>query len=100
LPACTAALAGIPVHIVTVNDYLANRDARWMGPIYETLGVTVGIIVQGMDPDARRAAYSADVTYCTNKEIAFDYLKDQIVLKREAHRAQLQVERLYQKRRG
>ena len=97
LPACTAAFAGVPVHIVTVNDYLANRDARWMGPIYETLGVTVGIIVQGMDPDARRAAYSADVTYCTNKEIAFDYLKDQIVLKGEANRARLQVERLYQK---
>jgi len=56
LPACTAALAGLPVHIVTVNDYLATRDAEAMGPIYEALGLTVGVIVHGMDPQARRAA--------------------------------------------
>jgi preprotein translocase subunit SecA len=98
LPAVTAALAGIPVHIITVNDYLANRDAEWMGPIYAAFGLSVGVIVHGLDLDARRAAYNADVTYCTNKEIAFDYLKDRIVLGREAGRLQLEVERLYQER--
>ncbi|HLN87593.1 MAG TPA: hypothetical protein VK200_14050, partial [Candidatus Limnocylindrales bacterium] len=98
LAACTAALAGIPVHVVTVNDYLADRDAKWMGPIYSALGLSVATIVHGMDAEARRAAYRADVTYCTNKEIAFDYLKDRIVLGREANRVQLQVERLYEKR--
>lgn len=98
LPACAAALAGIPVHIITVNDYLAQRDAEWMGPIYRALGLSVGVVIHGMDAEARRAAYRADVTYCTNKEIAFDYLRDRIVLGREAERVQLQVERLYRQR--
>jgi len=98
LPAAAAALAGIPVHVITVNDYLADRDSRWMGPIYHLLGLKVGTIVHGMEPSARRAAYSAHVTYCTNKEVAFDYLKDRIVLGRESGRAGLQVERLYEKR--
>lgn len=98
LAAATAALAGIPVHVITVNDYLAGRDAQWMGPIYESLGLKVGTIVHGMDPDARRRAYRADVTYCTNKEVAFDYLKDRIVLGRETDRLQLQVERLYERK--
>jgi len=94
LPACTAALAGLPVHIVTVNDYLASRDAEWMGPIYRALGLTVGVIIHGMDPAARRAAYGCDVTYCTNKEIAFDYLRDRIVLRGDPGRIHLQLERL------
>jgi preprotein translocase subunit SecA len=98
LAACTVALAGIPVHIVTVNDYLATRDAEWMGPIYKSLGLSVATIVSGMDAEARRQAYAADVTYCTNKEIAFDYLKDRIVLGREANQLQLQAERLYEER--
>ena len=98
LPAVTAALAGVPVHIITVNDYLAKRDAEWMGPIYEALGLSVGVIIHGLDPDARRQAYRSDVTYCTNKEIAFDYLKDRIILGREAGRVQLEVERVYQDR--
>jgi preprotein translocase subunit SecA len=98
LAACTVALAGIPVHVVTVNDYLASRDAHWMGPIYDALGLSVATIVHGMDADARRAAYAAAVTYCTNKELAFDYLKDRIILGREANRVQLQVERLYEQR--
>jgi preprotein translocase subunit SecA len=98
LAACTVALAGIPVHVVTVNDYLADRDAQWMGPIYDAVGLSVATIVHGMDADARRTAYAAAVTYCTNKELAFDYLKDRIVLGREANRVQLQVERLYEKR--
>ena len=95
LPACTAALAGVPVHIVTVNDYLAERDAQWMKPIYEALGLTVGVIVHGLSPEARRAAYAADVTYCTNKELAFDYLRDRIVLGPRPSRVHLTLERLY-----
>ena len=95
LPACTAALAGVPVHVVTVNDYLAKRDATWMRPIYEGLGLTVGVIVHGMDAAARQAAYACDVTYCTNKEVAFDYLRDLTVLRGQPGRLQLQVERLH-----
>lgn len=95
LPACTAALAGMPVHIITVNDYLAARDTELMKPVYEALGLSVGTIVQGMSADARRRAYGCDVTYCTNKEIAFDYLKDRITLGQKRSRAQLQLERLY-----
>jgi preprotein translocase subunit SecA len=95
LPACTAALAGVPVHVVTVNDYLARRDAEWMGPIYEALGLSVGVIVHGMEPEARREAYGCDVTYCTNKELAFDYLKDRITLRDQPSRVRLQLERLY-----
>lgn len=94
LPACTAALAGIPVHVITVNDYLAHRDAEWMEPVYHALGLTVGVIMQGMDPATRHAAYACDITYCTNKEVAFDYLKDRIVLGRNAGRLHLQLERL------
>src|SRR4030095_9393614 len=96
-PAAAAALAGIPVHIITVTDYLTSRDADWMAPIYRALGLTVGTIVHGLDPADRRIAYGANVTYCTNKEVAFDYLKDRIVLGRDPDRARLQVERLYEK---
>src|SRR5262245_42747450 len=98
LPAATAALAGVPVHVITVNDYLTDRDAHWMGPIYRMLGLTVGTIVHGLEPAQRRAAYNANVTYCTNKEVAFDYLKDRIVLGHNSDRARLQVERLYEKK--
>jgi preprotein translocase subunit SecA len=76
LPACLNALAGKGVHIVTVNDYLARRDAEWMGPIYKTLGLTVGVIVHDLDDEQRRAAYGADITYGTNNEFGFDYLRD------------------------
>lgn len=95
LPACTLALAGVPVHIITVNDYLARRDAEWMDPIYRALGLTVGTIIHGMDPNARRAAYRCHVTYCTNKEVAFDYLRDRIVLWDRPSPVRLQLERLY-----
>lgn len=98
LPACAAALAGLPVHVITVNDYLAARDAEWMGPIYQTLGLTVGLITHGMDAEARRVAYSCDVTYCTNKEIVFDYLKDRIALRGGPSRMHLELERLYDER--
>jgi preprotein translocase subunit SecA len=98
LPACTAALAGIPVHIITVNDYLAERDTQWMEPIYRALGLRAGAIIHGMNPEAKRAAYRCDVTYCTNKEVAFDYLRDRIVLWDRPGEIRLQLERLYGER--
>ena len=76
MPLYLNALAGKGVHLVTVNDYLASRDAAWMGPIYQFLGMTVGVIIHGMDDDERRAAYHADITYGTNNEFGFDYLRD------------------------
>jgi preprotein translocase subunit SecA len=76
LPAYLNSLTGRGVHIVTVNDYLARRDAEWMGPIYKMLGLTVGVIVHDLDDAQRRAAYSADITYGTNNEFGFDYLRD------------------------
>jgi preprotein translocase subunit SecA len=78
-----ATLAGLPeraagkgVHVVTVNDYLAKRDAEWMGRVYRFLGLTVGVIVHGLTDDERRAAYACDITYGTNNEFGFDYLRD------------------------
>ena len=76
LPAYLNALTGLGVHIVTVNDYLARRDAEWMGPIYKMLGMTVGVIVHDLDDVQRRAAYGADITFGTNNEFGFDYLRD------------------------
>jgi preprotein translocase subunit SecA len=76
LPAALNALAGSGVHIVTVNDYLARRDAEWMSPLYRALGLSVGVIVHDLDDDQRRAAYGADITYGTNNEFGFDYLRD------------------------
>jgi preprotein translocase subunit SecA len=76
LPACLNALAGRGVHIVTVNDYLARRDAEWMSPLYRALGLSVGVIVHDLDDQQRRAAYHADITYGTNNEFGFDYLRD------------------------
>src|ERR1700739_94836 len=76
LPAYLNALAGRGVHIVTVNDYLARRDAEWMGPIYKMLGMTVGVMVNDLEDSQRRAAYGADITYGTNNEFGFDYLRD------------------------
>jgi preprotein translocase subunit SecA len=76
LPAYLNSLTGKGVHIVTVNDYLARRDAEWMGPIYKMLGLTVGVIVNDLDDAQRRAAYGADITYGTNNEFGFDYLRD------------------------
>src|SRR6201996_361392 len=76
LPCYLNALAGRGVHVVTVNDYLAKRDAEWMGKIYEFLGLSVGVIVHDLDDSQRRAAYAADITYGTNNEFGFDYLRD------------------------
>ena len=95
LPACAAALAGVPVHIVTVNDFLVMRDAAWMKPLYAFFGLRVGTITEGLAPDARRAAYGCDITYCTNKQLAFDYLKDRLMLGQESRRLHLQVEGLH-----
>lgn len=95
LPACAAALAGIPVHIVTVNDFLVMRDAAWMGPLYKFFGLTVGTITEGMSPEARRAAYACDITYCTNKQIVFDYLKDRLVVGRHKGDLHLRIEGLH-----
>ena len=80
IPACVAALSGEPVHIVTVNDYLALRDADWMEPVYNLLGLSVGRVASSVPHDERRAQYACDVTYCTNKELAFDYLRDRLRL--------------------
>lgn len=78
LAAGAMALMGRPVHVVTVNDYLAERDAEEMRPVYEALGLSVGLLQQGMDPAIRQRNYQADITYCTNKELAFDYLRDRL----------------------
>ncbi|MBI4185369.1 MAG: preprotein translocase subunit SecA [Proteobacteria bacterium] len=83
LPVYLNALAGKGVHVVTVNDYLAKRDAEWMGQIYRFLGLSVGCIVHGLDDDERRAAYAADVTYGTNNELGFDYLRDNMKFRLE-----------------
>lgn len=83
LPAYLNALTGQGVHVVTVNDYLAKRDSEWMGKVYRYLGLTVGLIVHDMDNDARRAAYRCDITYGTNNEIGFDYLRDNMVTYKE-----------------
>jgi len=83
LPVYLNALTGRGVHVITVNDYLANRDAQWMGEIYRFLGLSVGVIVHGLDFDQRREAYNADVTYGTNNEFGFDYLRDNMVFEAE-----------------
>ena len=80
LPAYLNALTGEGVHIVTVNDYLARRDSEWMGKVHRFMGLSVGLIVHGLTPDERRAAYAADITYGTNNEMGFDYLRDNMAL--------------------
>ena len=95
LPAITAALSGIPVHVVTVNDYLAARDAEGLEPLYRFFGLQVGLIREGLSAHERKIAYGADVTYCTNKELTFDYLKDRILLEKKGSRLRVQVERIY-----
>ena len=83
LPAYLNALEGKGVHIVTVNDYLAKRDAEWMGKVHEFLGLTVGVVLNDMKPEERRAAYGCDITYITNNELGFDYLRDNMVIYKE-----------------
>ena len=83
LPAYLNALEGKGVHIITVNDYLAKRDAEWMGKVHEFLGLTVGCILNNMENDERREAYNCDITYGTNNEFGFDYLRDNMVIYKE-----------------
>jgi len=83
LPAYLNALTGNGVHIVTVNDYLAKRDSEWMGKLYGFLGLKVGLIIHGMNHDEKKAAYDADITYCTNNELGFDYLRDNMAIYKE-----------------
>ena len=80
LPAYLNALSGKGVHIVTVNDYLAKRDSEWMGKLYKFMGLTVGLVVHGMSKQDKKEAYEADITYCTNNELGFDYLRDNMVI--------------------
>ena len=87
LPAYLNAISGKGVHIVTVNDYLAKRDSEWMGKLYRFMGLEVGLVVHGMSKDEKKAAYEADITYCTNNELGFDYLRDNMVIYKE-HRVQ------------
>ena len=96
LPVYLNALSGRGVHVVTVNDYLAKRDSEWMGKLYSFLGLTVGVIVHDLDDEERRAAYAADVTYGTNNEFGFDYLRDNMkfdLQRLRAARAQLRHRR-------
>ena len=83
LPVYLNALTGKGVHVITVNDYLAKRDSEWMGKLYKFLGLTVGLCISGMEPDQKREAYAADVTYGTNNEFGFDYLRDNMVIYKE-----------------
>ena len=83
LPAYLNALSGDGVHIVTVNDYLARRDSEWMGKVYRFMGLTVGLIIHEKEGDERKAAYAADITYGTNNEMGFDYLRDNMVVYKE-----------------
>jgi preprotein translocase subunit SecA len=94
LPAATAAWSGVPVHVITVNDYLAERDATDLRPLYSFLGLGCGIVVHGMDNAARRDAYAQPITYCSNKELAFDYLRDRVAGARRSSRLHLALQRL------
>lgn len=95
LAAATAAFAGIPVHVVTVNDYLVTRDATEMAPLYNALGLSVGGVTADMDEDTRRKGYSCDITYCTNKQLAFDYLRDRMLLGNDFGRLRLKLEKVH-----
>ena len=83
LPVYLNALEGKGVHVITVNDYLAKRDSEWMGKLYKFLGLSVGLVINGMDPDQKQKAYNADITYGTNNEFGFDYLRDNMVIYKE-----------------
>ncbi|HSW19729.1 MAG TPA: prepilin peptidase [Ramlibacter sp.] len=94
LPAATAALAGVPVHVVTVNGYLAERDAGAMGPLFAALGLSTGVVRHGQSPQERQAAYACDICYCTHAELGFDYLRDSLALGRYRSRARLVLNKL------
>ena len=83
------------MHIVTVNDYLARRDAEQFRPVYQALGLTVGLVEHGQQPRERQQAYACDVTYCTNKELVFDYLRDRLALGSRRARARFLIDRVF-----
>ena len=95
LTASTAALAGVPTHVITVNEYLASRDAATMAPLYNALGLTVACVLESMTEKEKQQAYSHDIVYCTNKQVAFDYLRDRMVMNRHSCERNLQLEALY-----
>lgn len=95
LAASVSALAGVPTHVVTVNDYLAERDAGILRPLFTFLGLSVGVVHQGIEPALRRQSYACDVAYCTNKELVFDYLRDRVAAGGSASAAQLRARRLF-----
>lgn len=95
LASCTAALAGIPVHIITSNDYLASRDAELLKPLYDRLELSVGSVVQGMEPDDRRNTYACDIVHTTNKQIAFDYLRDRMEIGNDMGPLSFQFRQIY-----
>jgi preprotein translocase subunit SecA len=95
LAAATAALAGVPVHVITVNEYLVERDAKIMSPLYYALGLTVGFVTQSMAQEKRRAGYACDITYCTNNQVAFDYLRDRLLLGNNRSQLRMQLESAY-----
>jgi preprotein translocase subunit SecA len=95
LTACLAALAGVPTHVITVNDYLAQRDAHTMGPLFAFFGLSVGVIHSKLDHNRRAAEYSRSLTYCTNKDLVFDYLRDRVNARGAHSLAQLSVRQLH-----
>ncbi|MCP3954488.1 MAG: prepilin peptidase, partial [Desulfobacterales bacterium] len=95
LAAATAALAGIPVHVLTVNEYLVERDAASMGPLYRALGLSVGHVTQEMQAEQRQAGYACDIAYCTNNQVAFDYLRDRLLLGNNRSKLLLNLESAY-----
>ncbi len=95
LPASCAAMANMPVHVVTVNDYLVQRDAELMRPVYTRLGLTVGYVIDGMGEAERKQAYRCDITYCTSKQLVFDYLRDRMILKQFNTELDMKLSSLY-----
>ena len=95
LPVGCGAMANMPVHVITVNDYLVERDAELMRPVYERLGLTVGCVIDGMSDEERQQAYRCDITYCTSKQLVFDYLRDRLTLKKFTTELDLKISSLY-----
>jgi preprotein translocase subunit SecA len=95
LAACVAGVAGVPVHVITVNDYLAERDAAKLAPMFSFAGLSVGVVVQGLAAATKRVAYGRDITYCTNKELVFDYLRDRVAAGHRADATQLRARALF-----
>jgi preprotein translocase subunit SecA len=98
LPACTAALAGIPVHVITANDYLAARDVELLQPLYQRLGLVAGSVIDGMETDQRRKTYASDIVHTTNKQVAFDYLRDRMEMAEDTTPLRFQFKQIQKER--